>query len=86
MSRPVIFGSAFAINYYETYCDQVLWSEWGRYHGFLIEHAFRTKANGDIDPMPLYRAGTEYGLIIGEGLYEIKDNIDLFRAKKEGRK
>ena len=85
MSLPVIFGLAFAIKRYETYRDQVSWSEWGRYHTFLIEHAYRVKENGDIHPMCLYRAAISGGYIVAEGLAQIKDNINLFRGKKEGR-
>ena len=86
MSSPVVFGSAFAIKRYGTYCDQVSWNEWGIYKGFLIEHAFKVKPNGDIHPMSLYRARISEGLIVGEGLAQIKDNINIFRGKKEGRK
>ena len=86
MTLPVIFGSAFAIKRYETYRDQVSWNDWGMYKGFRIEHAYRVKENGDIHPMCLYRAGVTGGLIVGEGLAQIKDNINLFRGKKEGRR
>ena len=86
MSTCVILGSAFAIRRYETYSDQVSWNEWGMYKGFLIEHAFKVKPNGDIHPMSLYRARMSEGLIVGEGLAQIKDNINIFRGKKEGRK
>ena len=85
MSEFVIFGSAFAIRRYETYREQVSWNEWGMYKGFRIEHAFRTKENGETRDMSLYRSAILGGYIVGEGLAQIKDNINLFRGKKEGK-
>lgn len=85
MTLPVIFGSAFAIKRYETYRDQVSWNDWGMYKGFLIEHAYRVKENGETRDMALYRSAILGGYIVGEGLAQIKDNINLFRGKKEGR-
>ena len=35
--------------------------------------------------MALYRSEILGGFIVGEGLAQIKDNINLFRGKKEGR-
>lgn len=87
MKDSVLFGSAFACKRYETYKRQVLWYPWGKYKGFTIEHAYRTD-NNELKQMCLYRAAfsdsISEGYIIGEGLAQIKDSINLFR--KEGRK
>ncbi len=88
MALPVIFGSAFAIRRYEKYKCRVSWEDHSRYKGFMIERCYELATDALDGPKKykaLYRAATSGGYIVGDGLAQIKDAINEFMGKKEGR-
>ena len=89
MTDFVIFGTAFACKRYEKYKRQVSWEIHCRYKGFVIERAYELKTlqlDGPRQWKALYRAAYADGFIVGDGLAQVKDAINEFMGKKEGRR
>ena len=89
MSMCVIFGSAFACKRYEKYRTFVSWEYHSKYKGFEIERAYELatpELDGPRKWKALYRAKHADGFIVGDGLAQVKDAINEFMGKKEGRR